>query len=84
VVGVANGRDFVADRLSSSMILSARSTLVRNLRTCRKRPHNRRSSRFARELVTQEVGIIALIRWGVRVVTATGDDWRTAPIHPAR
>jgi DNA invertase Pin-like site-specific DNA recombinase len=32
------------------------------------------ASRFARELVTQELGIIALIRRGVRVVTATGDD----------
>jgi DNA invertase Pin-like site-specific DNA recombinase len=32
------------------------------------------ASRFARDLVTQELGIIALIRRGVRVVTATGDD----------
>jgi DNA invertase Pin-like site-specific DNA recombinase len=32
------------------------------------------ASRFARELVTQELGIIALIRRGVRVLTATGDD----------
>ena len=32
------------------------------------------ASRFARELVTQELGIIALIRRGVRVFTATGDD----------
>jgi DNA invertase Pin-like site-specific DNA recombinase len=32
------------------------------------------ASRFARELVTQELGVIALIRRGVRVVTATGDD----------
>jgi DNA invertase Pin-like site-specific DNA recombinase len=32
------------------------------------------ASRFARELVTQELGIIALIRRGVRVLTAAGDD----------
>jgi DNA invertase Pin-like site-specific DNA recombinase len=32
------------------------------------------ASRFARELVTQELGIIALIRRGVRVLTASGDD----------
>jgi DNA invertase Pin-like site-specific DNA recombinase len=32
------------------------------------------ASRFARELVTQELGIVALIRRGVRVLTATGDD----------
>jgi DNA invertase Pin-like site-specific DNA recombinase len=32
------------------------------------------SSRFARELVTQELGIIALIKRGVRVLTANGDD----------
>lgn len=32
------------------------------------------ASRFARELVTQELGIMALIRRGVRVLTATGDD----------
>jgi DNA invertase Pin-like site-specific DNA recombinase len=32
------------------------------------------ASRFARDLVTQELGIIALIRRGVRVLTATGDD----------
>jgi len=32
------------------------------------------ASRFARELVTQELGILALIRRGVRVVTASGDD----------
>src|SRR5262249_47971888 len=32
------------------------------------------ASRFARELVTQELGIIALIKRGVRVVTANGDD----------
>src|SRR5580704_1862761 len=31
------------------------------------------ASRFARELVTQELGIIALIRRGVRVLTASGD-----------
>ncbi len=32
------------------------------------------ASRFARELVTQELGILALIRRGVRVLTAGGDD----------
>src|SRR4029079_3036412 len=32
------------------------------------------ASRFARELVTQELGIMALIRRGVRVLTAIGDD----------
>ncbi len=32
------------------------------------------ASRFARELVTQELGIIALIKRNVRVVTANGDD----------
>src|ERR1700730_4785418 len=32
------------------------------------------ASRFARELVTQELGIIALIRRGVRVLTANGDN----------
>jgi DNA invertase Pin-like site-specific DNA recombinase len=32
------------------------------------------ASRFARKLVTQELGIIALIRRGVRVLTASGDD----------
>jgi DNA invertase Pin-like site-specific DNA recombinase len=32
------------------------------------------ASRFARELVTQELGIIALIKRGVRVLTASGDD----------
>ena len=32
------------------------------------------ASRFARELMTQELGILALIRRGVRVLTATGDD----------
>jgi DNA invertase Pin-like site-specific DNA recombinase len=31
-------------------------------------------SRFARELVTQELGIIALIKRGMRVLTANGDD----------
>jgi DNA invertase Pin-like site-specific DNA recombinase len=30
--------------------------------------------RFARELVRQELGILALIRRGVRVLTAAGDD----------
>jgi DNA invertase Pin-like site-specific DNA recombinase len=32
------------------------------------------ASRFARELVTQELGIIALIKRDVRVLTASGDD----------
>jgi DNA invertase Pin-like site-specific DNA recombinase len=32
------------------------------------------ASRFARELVTQELGILALIKRGVRVLTASGDD----------
>jgi DNA invertase Pin-like site-specific DNA recombinase len=32
------------------------------------------ASRFARELVTQELGIIALIKRGVRVLTANGDE----------
>jgi len=32
------------------------------------------ASRFARELVTQELGILALIKRGVRVITANGDD----------
>jgi hypothetical protein len=31
------------------------------------------ASRFARELVTQELGIIALTKRGVRVLTANGD-----------
>ena len=32
------------------------------------------ASRFARELMTQELGILALIRRNVRVLTANGDD----------
>jgi DNA invertase Pin-like site-specific DNA recombinase len=32
------------------------------------------ASRFARELVTQELGILALIKRDVRVLTASGDD----------
>jgi DNA invertase Pin-like site-specific DNA recombinase len=32
------------------------------------------ASRFARELLTQELGILALITRGVRVLTANGDD----------
>jgi DNA invertase Pin-like site-specific DNA recombinase len=32
------------------------------------------ASRFARQLVVQEAGIIALIERGVRVLTASGDD----------
>jgi hypothetical protein len=31
-------------------------------------------SRFARELIAQELGILALINRGVRVLTANGDD----------
>jgi len=33
-----------------------------------------RRARFARELMTQELGIIALVQGGVRVLTANGDD----------
>jgi DNA invertase Pin-like site-specific DNA recombinase len=32
------------------------------------------ASRFARDLVTQELGLLALINRGVRVLTANGDD----------
>jgi DNA invertase Pin-like site-specific DNA recombinase len=32
------------------------------------------SSRFARDLVAQELGVVALIKLGMRVLTATGDD----------
>jgi hypothetical protein len=32
------------------------------------------ASRFARKLLTQELGILALINRGVRVLTASGDD----------
>ena len=32
------------------------------------------ASRFARDLVAQELGIIALIKRGVRLLTANGDD----------
>jgi DNA invertase Pin-like site-specific DNA recombinase len=32
------------------------------------------ASRFARDLMTQELGVVALIGRGVRVLTATGDD----------
>src|SRR5829696_3297094 len=32
------------------------------------------ATRFARDLVTQELGILALIGRGVRVLTASGDD----------
>src|SRR5271165_174176 len=32
------------------------------------------ASRFARDLMTQELGILSLIKLGVRVVTASGDD----------
>jgi DNA invertase Pin-like site-specific DNA recombinase len=32
------------------------------------------ASRFARDLVTQELGIVALVARGVRVLTAGGDD----------
>jgi DNA invertase Pin-like site-specific DNA recombinase len=41
------------------------------------------ASRFARELMTQELGIAALIKLGVRVVTAGGDDL-TATSDPSR
>jgi DNA invertase Pin-like site-specific DNA recombinase len=40
-------------------------------------------SRFARELVTQELGILALIKRGVRVLTANGDD-HTDSTDPSR
>ena len=40
--------------------------------------------RFARELMTQELGILALIRRGVRVLTANGDDLTDVATHPAR
>jgi DNA invertase Pin-like site-specific DNA recombinase len=32
------------------------------------------ATRFARDLMTQELGILSLIKLGVRVITATGDD----------
>jgi DNA invertase Pin-like site-specific DNA recombinase len=32
------------------------------------------ASRFARDLMTQELGILSLIKLGVRVITATGDE----------
>jgi len=32
------------------------------------------ASRLARDLVVQELGILALIRWGMTVMTASGDD----------
>jgi hypothetical protein len=32
------------------------------------------ASRFARDLVTQELRIIGLMKLGVRVITANGDD----------
>jgi DNA invertase Pin-like site-specific DNA recombinase len=32
------------------------------------------ASRFARDLVAQELGVVALIKLGMRVLTATGDD----------
>lgn len=35
------------------------------------------ASRFARDLVAQELGVVALIELGVRVLTATGDDLTT-------
>ena len=41
------------------------------------------ASRFARELVTQELGILALIRRGVTVITSTGDNL-TDTSDPAR
>jgi hypothetical protein len=36
------------------------------------------ASRFARELITQELAIMSLITRGVRVLTANGDDLTTA------
>jgi DNA invertase Pin-like site-specific DNA recombinase len=41
------------------------------------------ASRFARDLITQELGILALIKRGVRVQTANGDDL-TDDSDPAR
>jgi DNA invertase Pin-like site-specific DNA recombinase len=41
------------------------------------------ASRFARELMTQELGILALLKRGVRVITASGDDL-TDSTDPAR
>jgi DNA invertase Pin-like site-specific DNA recombinase len=41
------------------------------------------ASRFARDLVAQELGIIALIKLGVRVLTASGDDM-TDSVDPSR
>ena len=42
------------------------------------------ASRFARELVTQELGILALIRRGMRVSQPMATTLRTAATHPAR
>jgi hypothetical protein len=39
---------------------------------------------LARELVTQELGIIALIKRSVRVLTANGDDLTDSTIRRAR
>ena len=39
------------------------------------------ASRFARDLVTQELGILSLIGRGVRVVTASGDDLTDTKDH---
>jgi DNA invertase Pin-like site-specific DNA recombinase len=41
------------------------------------------ASRFARDLVAQELGVMALIKRGVRVLTATGDDM-TSTEDPSR
>jgi DNA invertase Pin-like site-specific DNA recombinase len=41
------------------------------------------ASRFTRELMTQELGIIALVQRGVRVLTANGDDL-TDSSNPSR
>jgi DNA invertase Pin-like site-specific DNA recombinase len=41
------------------------------------------ASRFARDLMTQELGILVLIKRGVRVITASGDDL-TDSSDPAR
>ena len=41
------------------------------------------ASRFARDLITQELGLLALIKRGVRVLTAAGEDL-TASDDPTR
>jgi DNA invertase Pin-like site-specific DNA recombinase len=39
------------------------------------------ASRFARDLVTQELGVVALIKLGMRVLTANGDDLTNTDDH---